>query len=103
MDIGRDAVSDFSGDRNRDFSLRRGLRCRALRKQQYDIAGLELDAAFGQYTGAKFRALQILHDRDRSACAFGGLADVGDQPLMKLVRAVTEIQARDIHPGCDER
>ena len=47
-------------------------------------------------------SLQVLHDRDRPACFFGGRADFPDQPLVGLLGSVREIKPRDVHARCDE-
>ena len=48
-------------------------------------------------TGANFRALQVRHQRDRLLQLPGRFAQPADELGVMLMRAVREIQARDVH------
>ena len=50
-----------------------------------------------QWSGADFRALQILQDADGASLALGGAAQAVDVVGVIFVSAVGEVEARDVH------
>ena len=65
------------------------------------VTAAQHDLVVGERSDADLRAGEVLEDRDRAPGAARGLAHQRRRLRVRLVRAVAEVQARDVHAGLD--
>jgi hypothetical protein len=70
-------------------------------RERHDVARLELGHAVAQLADAQLGAGEVLQDRDRPSGAARGRPDALGRLGVLLVRAVREVQARDVEARLD--
>src|SRR5436305_2101408 len=95
-------MSDFSGDRDENFSVSGGFWGRPFGIEKENVSDFQVQPTWGKGANADLWALKILHDGNGLAHFFCAITDRSNQLGVELMGSMAEVQTCDIHALFDQ-